>query len=199
MKRETLSHDAIFSDEAYAQKYALNHQKMAVNLGEEYVKKLTARGFTTGKILDSGCGAGITDVVLAQHFPGCEVTGIDLSAPLLEMARSSASEAKVSERVTFQSGDVQQIAYADNCFDVALNINMMHLVDNPLHMLNEIERVLSPGGFLFIADLRRSWLGIFEQEIKSAFSNREAEELIDQSNLRQGEFSSSLIWWRYEA
>ncbi|MEA3441734.1 MAG: class I SAM-dependent methyltransferase [Chloroflexota bacterium] len=199
MKRETLSHNAIFSDEAFAQKYAQNHQKMAVNLGEEYVKKLTARGFTTGKILDSGCGFGITDVVIAQHFPGCEVIGIDLSAPLLEMARASASEAKVSERVTFQSGDVQQIAYADNSFDVVLNINMAHLVNEPLQMLNEIERVLSPGGFLFIADLRRSWLGIFEQEIKSAFSNREAEDLIDRSKLRQGVFSSSMIWWRYEA
>jgi hypothetical protein len=66
-------------------------------------------------------------------------------------------------------------------------------------MLNEIERVLVPGGYLFIADLRRSWLGLFEKEIRSALTLGEAKELFGQSQLREGTFSWGLLWWRCEA
>jgi ubiquinone/menaquinone biosynthesis C-methylase UbiE len=75
---------------------------------------------------------------------------------------------------------------------------MVHLVEDPVQMLNEIERVLAPKGFLFIADLRRSWLGLIEKEIKSALTLGEAKELFRQSKLREGVFSSSNIWWRFE-
>ena len=56
-------------------------------------------------------------------------------------------------------------------------------------MLNEIERVLASGGFLFVADLRRSWAGLFERGIKSALTLEEARDLFGQSNLREGVFS----------
>ena len=75
----------------------------------------------------------------------------------------------------------------------------MHLVTDPVRTLNEIERVLAPGGFVFIADLRRSWLSLVEPEIKMAFSLPEARDLFARSQLRPGDFSSSLLWWRFEA
>ena len=76
--------------------------------------------------------------------------------------------------------------------------NMVHGVSKPIIMLNEIERVLKPDGYLFIKDLRRSWLGIFESEIKSAFTLDEAKKLIEQSELRKGTFSKSVLWWNFE-
>jgi ubiquinone/menaquinone biosynthesis C-methylase UbiE len=75
---------------------------------------------------------------------------------------------------------------------------MVHIVENPVQMLNEIERVLVPEGFLFIADLRRSWLGCIEKEMKSALTFDEAKDLISRSKLRKGNFSSSALWWRFE-
>ena len=47
---------------------------------------------------------------------------------------------------------------------------MVHLVEDPVRMLDEIERVLVPNGLLFVADLRRSWAGLIEREIESANS-----------------------------
>jgi ubiquinone/menaquinone biosynthesis C-methylase UbiE len=76
---------------------------------------------------------------------------------------------------------------------------MVHIVEHPIQMLNEIERILIPDGSLFIVDLRRSWLGLSEKEIKSALTPKEARTLFAQSKLRTGSFSSSLIWWRFEA
>jgi ubiquinone/menaquinone biosynthesis C-methylase UbiE len=104
----------------------------------------------------------------------------------------------MGERVRFEKADVQEIPYPDDAFDVAINVNMVHLVGNPVGMLDEIERVLAPGGFLFIADLRRSWLGLFEGEIKSALALGEARDLFRRSRLRLGAFSWGLLWWRYE-
>jgi ubiquinone/menaquinone biosynthesis C-methylase UbiE len=198
MKRAALPHDRIFSDPNYAQIYARQHQEMAVNFGDEYAKKLSKRGFTRGRIIDVGCGSGATNLVLAQRFPHAEVVGIDLSAPLLELARDAAAKTTFRDRVTFEKRDVQQIPYDDDSFDVVINTNMVHIVKHPLRMLGEIERILAPDGHLFIVDLRRSLLGLFETEIKSALSMSEAKDLLGHSSLRKANFHWSLLWWRYE-
>jgi ubiquinone/menaquinone biosynthesis C-methylase UbiE len=198
MKRSQLTHEIVF-DEDFARKYAKHHQKMTEKFGYEYAQKLTSRGFQRGRIIDVGCGAGGTAIVLAKMLPECEVVGIDLSDPLLNIARESAQTDRLSERIKFEKVDVQQIPYAENDFDVVINLNMVHLVADPIKMLNEIERILKPNGILFIADLKRSWLGIIEKEIKASLTLSEARQLFERSNLREGVFSSGMLWWRFEA
>ena len=199
MKRVPSTHEGVFDDEDFAEKYARQHRRMAGRFGQEYSDKLSSRGFQKGKILDVGCGFGGTAIVLAQSFPDSEVIGIDLSEPLLKRANMAAQSANLDKRVRFEKADVQQIPYEADSFDVALNLNMAHLVEDPVRMLNGIERVLASSGFLFVADLRRSWAGLFEREIKSALTMKEARELFSRSELREGVFSSSILWWRFEA
>jgi ubiquinone/menaquinone biosynthesis C-methylase UbiE len=199
MRRSPLAHARVFDDEGYAEKYARQHWKMAERFGHEYARRLTSRGFQTGSIIDVGCGFGATNLILAQRFAGSEVVGIDLSEPLLRLARRAAADAGLGERARFEKADVQEIPYPDNAFDVAINVNMVHLVENPSGMLDEIERVLAPDGLLLIADLRRSWLGLVEGELRSALTLREAKEMFRRSRLRQGAFSWGLLWWRFEA
>jgi len=79
------------------------------------------------------------------------------------------------------------------------SVNMVHLVNNPLSMLGKIQRILKPEGYLFIKDLRKSWLGMFEKEINNAFTLNQAKKLIDDSELRKGYFSNGFIWWNFEA
>ena len=172
---------------------------MAQRFGREYAKKLSSRGFRKGRILDAGCGFGGMDILLAMAFPNSEVIGIDLSDPLLQKAGMDARAAELGERLKFEKADVRQIPYADNTFDAILNLNMVHLVEDPVRMLNEIERVLVPNGHLFVADIRRSWIGFIEAEFRSGLTLEEAEELFGRSNLREGAFSSGFLWWRFEA
>lgn len=199
MVRSPLMHARVFDDEDYAERYARQHWKMAERFGHEYAKILAARGFQKGKVIDVGCGFGATNLVLAEKLVGSEVVGVDLSEPLLRLARQAAAEADLGERVRFEKADVQQIPYPDGTFDAAINVNMVHLVEDPVGMLDEIERVLAPGGFLFVADLRRSWLGLLEGEIRSALTLAEARELFGRSRVRPGVFSWGLLWWRFEA
>jgi len=199
MERSPLTHERVFSDQAFAERYAKRHRKMVEGFGHDYSGRLSSRGFKSGRIIDVGCGSGGTDMVIAHHFPDCEIVGIDLSEPLLHHANQAARAADLGKRVTFRRGDVHQIPFDDVFFQVVLNINMVHLVEDPLQMLNEMERVLAPDGLIFIADLRRSWLGLMEKEIKSSLTIHEAKDLLGRSQLREGVFSSSLLWWRFEA
>jgi len=187
-----------FNEINFAVKYAKHHQKMTERFGNEYTEKLISRGFQNGRIIDVGCGAGGTLIALAKRFPDSEIVGIDLSEPLLNIAKENAEAANVDNQLRFEKADVQSIPYSDNHFDVVINLNMVHLVQEPITLLNEMERILAPSGFIFIADLRRSWLGLFEKEINVTLTLEEAKQLFQKSKLRNGVFSSSLLWWRFE-
>jgi ubiquinone/menaquinone biosynthesis C-methylase UbiE len=197
MKQSPLVHERVFAGE-FADDYARKHRKIAERFGHEIVAKLTLHGFKEGRILDAGCGFGATAVVLAQAFPESEVVGIDLSDPLLELALQTAQATDLQERVSFERADVQEIPYDDDSFGAVINLQMLHIVEDPVAMLDEMERVLSPGGVLFMADIRRSWVGLLDRVFRSALTVEEARDLIGRSNLREGVFSSDLLWWRYE-
>ena len=199
MKREPLTHERVFQDAEYADSYARRHQKMGEKLGQRVAKELRVRGFEGGRIIDVGCGSGATAIYLASALPLCDIVGIDLSEPLLQAAHSAAVAAGVTNRVSFESGDAERLSHDEDSFDVALCFNMVHIVERPVQMLNELERILRGDGHLFVADLKRSWLSIFEKEMASSFTLGEAQELFRTSKIRQGRFSSDLIWWRFEA
>jgi ubiquinone/menaquinone biosynthesis C-methylase UbiE len=198
MKKSPLVHERVFAGE-FAEEYARKHQKIAEKFGREIAEKLAQRGFQAGRILDVGCGFGATVIVLAQALPRSEVVGIDLSEPLLELAGRSVRAAGLGERVVFEKVDVQQIPYDDDSFDAVLNLQMLHIVQDPVAMLNEMERVLAPAGALFMADIRRSWVGLLDKVFKTGLTVEEAGALVRRSGLREGAFSSGFLWWRFEA
>lgn len=198
MKRMPLSHERVFAGD-FAEEYARKHRKIAERFGREFAEKLTQRGFQGGRILDAGCGFGTTAHVLSQKLPRCRVVGIDLSEPLLDLAIRTVRTADLGGRVAFEKADVLAMPYDKDSFEAVINVQMLHIVDNPIAMLDEMERVLTPAGVLLMADIRRSWVGIFDKVFKSALTVEEARALVHRSSLRPGTFSSDLLWWRYEA
>ncbi len=187
-----------FNDPVFAAKYARKHAKMCRDFAKDIGNKLADQNVSESHILDAGCGSGVTLISLAKRFGGVTGYGIDLSDSLLKIAVDECDKMDCSERIDFVKANVLDIPFEDNYFDVVININMAHLVDDPIKMLLEIKRVLKPGGSLFIADLKRSWLSIFENEIKVAMPAEEAEAIIEISGLEGGTFSSDMLWWKYE-
>ena len=187
-----------FNNPEFAKRYANKHLKMSRNFAQKLAVKLYKRDFKNGKILDSGCGPGFVIIELAKKFAECDFVGLDLSKPLLEIAENKNQKEKLTERVKFLEADVQDIPFPDNYFDFVININMLHLVEEPVKMLNEIERVMKPDGYFFMTDLRKSILGFLEKEIKSVFTVEESKKILVKSNLSKGQFSSSLLWWKYQ-
>jgi hypothetical protein len=50
-----------------------------------------------------------------------------------------------------------------------------------------------------MADIRRSWVGLFDKVFRTALTVGESGALVGRSKLREGAFTSDLLWWRYEA
>jgi ubiquinone/menaquinone biosynthesis C-methylase UbiE len=90
---------------------------------------------------------------------------------------------------------VESLPFEDDSFDVVINTNMLHIVKNPVKMINEIERVLSPKGELIFGDIRRSWIGYFMPIFKTTYTHKEGEEVLRQSNLRPWKLEKGFFWW----
>jgi ubiquinone/menaquinone biosynthesis C-methylase UbiE len=198
VKRSPLIHERVFAG-SFAEEYARKHRKIAEKFGHQVARKLALRGFRDGRILDAGCGFGATAILVAQALPRSTVVGIDLSDPLLELAIQETQAAGLDDRVIYEKVDVQKIPYDDDSFDGLISFQMLHIVEDAVAMLDEMERVLAPDGALFMADIRRSWVGLLDKVFRSALTLEEAAALVRQSILREGTFSSDLLWWRYEA
>lgn len=198
MKQQLEVPDTRFENPEFVKEYAAKHLKMSVNFANRIAAMLSARNFKQARILDAGCGSGDTIIELAKKFPSCDLYGIDLSDPLFIIANDKKQKEKLADRVKFLKADVQNIQFPHNYFDLVININMLHLIKEPLNMLNEINKVLKSDGLFFITDLRRSILGYLEKEIKSAYTFNEVKEIIAKSNLTKGKFSADMIWWRYQ-
>jgi len=108
-----------------------------------------------GRALDIGCGPGQLVIDLARRYPALHMTGLDLSAEMLVLARRNADAAGVGDRVAFKLGDAEDIPFPDGHFDLVVSSLSLHHWVDPMAVLNEMARVARPGGFYRVYDLRR--------------------------------------------
>ena len=105
------------------------------------------------RVLDLGCGTGTLTILIKQIHPESEVVGLDGDPRVLEIARAKAKKAGVE--IAFHEGMAFQLPYPDGSFDrVLCSLVLHHLTtENKRRALNEVYRVLRPGGELHVADL----------------------------------------------
>jgi ubiquinone/menaquinone biosynthesis C-methylase UbiE len=129
------------------------------------LRKLVARRAMAvkdrGEALDVGCGPGLLVMELARQAPGLHVTGLDLSEEMLEQAAENARRAGLAHRVAFRIGDAQQIPLPARSVDLVVSTLSLHHWSDPLAVLDEMARVLRPGGTFLVFDLRRDWAAPF--------------------------------------
>ena len=90
------------------------------------------------RLLDAGCGAGLVIRKAAER--GAVVSGLDATAELLEIAaeRTPAADLHV--------GDIDELPFADDSFDVVTAFNSIQYSPDPAHAVSELARVCRPGG-----------------------------------------------------
>ncbi len=103
--------------------------------------------------LDAGCGIGLQCLLLAENIGlSGHVTGLDVSANMLQRGREIARDAGLSEQVSFQKGDVANLPFDNDSFDWAWSVDCVgYDPREPLPLLNELARVVKPGGIVTIA------------------------------------------------
>jgi ubiquinone/menaquinone biosynthesis C-methylase UbiE len=103
--------------------------------------------------LDAGCGIGLQCLLLAEAvgLTG-HITGLDVSTEFLNRGEEIVNEAGLSERISFQGGDVANIPFSNNTFDWAWSADCIGYGPwEPLPLLKELARVVKPGGIVAIS------------------------------------------------
>jgi SAM-dependent methyltransferase len=108
-----------------------------------------------GRVLDLGCGFGLFSLYYATMRPRLELEGIDLDRRRILMARAAAKRLGLGN-VRYQVGDV--IEYRDSgLFDAAYMLDIVHHIraDAVRPLLEQMAKVLPPGGRLLVKDVER--------------------------------------------
>jgi len=104
-------------------------------------------------VLDLGCGAG-TDLLIAAQMTGSagRVIGVDMTSAMLDRARESAGVMGL-DPVELHEALIESLPLADASVDVVISNGVIDLVPDKDAVLDEIDRVLRPGGRLQLADV----------------------------------------------
>ncbi|WP_256522510.1 bifunctional 2-polyprenyl-6-hydroxyphenol methylase/3-demethylubiquinol 3-O-methyltransferase UbiG [Halobacillus sp. A5] len=98
-------------------------------------------------IADLGCGDGYGSYKLAEE--GYQVTGLDLSEDMIQLAKDRLAK----ETLQFVQGDLARLPFENEKFDAVMAINCLEWLEVPFQGLEEIKRVVKPGGTLCIGVL----------------------------------------------
>ncbi len=104
-------------------------------------------------LVELGCGPGFYARTLAARFPALDVVGIDRSRPLLDLAEQRADSVGLAN-CRFEWGDAQAISRASESVDAVIASRLITILPEPERAIEEIHRVLRPGGTCFIAEPR---------------------------------------------
>jgi SAM-dependent methyltransferase len=102
------------------------------------------------RLLDLGCGPGHAAAAFAPH--AAEVVGLDLTAPMLELARRLAAERGIAN-LRFERGDAARLPFEAGRFERVTSRLSAHHYADPAAVLREVARVLVAGGSFLLIDV----------------------------------------------
>jgi ubiquinone/menaquinone biosynthesis C-methylase UbiE len=106
--------------------------------------------------LEIGCGGGVFLNMVAQR--AARACGLDHSPDMVRLAKETNKYAIAQGKVEVRQGDAEKLPWPEGSFTCTANTSMWFFLENPQKVLEELGRVLKPGGRLVIATIKRSLL-----------------------------------------
>ena len=103
-------------------------------------------------ILDVATGTGDMAIMMTRHIPSSHITGIDISTGMLDIGRQKITRLGLQEKIDLQTGDSEAIHFPDNHFDAITVAFGVRNFENLEQGLQEMLRVLKPGGRLVVLE-----------------------------------------------
>lgn len=197
---------------AVARWYAATTKKSLDNF-KELAQRTAAQIQPHSRVLEVAPGPGYFAIELAK-LGNYEITGLDISKTFIEIARANAAKANV--KVDFRVGNASRMPFSDDTFDFLLCRAAFKNFTEPQRALEEMHRVLRPGGTALIIDLRRDasresihravtamQLGAMNAVIvrltfrfmllKRAYTKQQFEQFISRTNFKNSQIREDLI------
>lgn len=183
--------------------------KMERKMPMEKVKEEVVN-LLSGKILEVGIGSGAT---LSYYKKDADITGIDFSKGMLEIAREKVCELNL-ENIKLLEMDIENMDFPDNSFDSIFSSCVFCTVPNPKKGISEVYRVLKPNGkAVFIEHMRSEkcsvnlilkTLNIFSTCLLGTHLTRETEKTIrdagfskvESRNMMLGDVVRLIVAWK---
>jgi demethylmenaquinone methyltransferase / 2-methoxy-6-polyprenyl-1,4-benzoquinol methylase len=132
--------------------------------------RIIGRSFKNPKILDVATGTGDLSIAAMKLDPE-HITGIDISAGMLEIGRKKIRKKGFSGRIDLTEGDCENISFPDGSFDVAMVAFGVRNFADPLKGLSEMTRVVRKGGMVLVLEFSRPQRFLFRQLYRFYFLN----------------------------
>ena len=100
-------------------------------------------------VLEIGCGNGTGTKLIQKYFKPEKIHAIDLDQRMIEKAVKKNMDSTIS----FAVGDATKLQFENNQFDAVVDFGIIHHIPNWEKCLEELKRVLKPGGELILEDL----------------------------------------------
>ena len=101
--------------------------------------------------LEIGCGSGNGTKLIKKYFSAKNIVGIDLDERMIRIAERRNTDPGIN----FMVSDASKMDFPDNSFDAIFDFGIIHHIPNWKDCLNELSRVLKPGGELILEDLSK--------------------------------------------
>jgi len=192
-----------FIDSDTAQFYDEHARRFMGTIYLRFAAKAARLNLPGNRVLDIGAGSGLLASKLAKARPDWQITGIDISEEMLNLARQSAALAGYLERMDLRQSSAETLPFPDGQFSLVVSNASLHLWTDPLKVFGEIARLTAPGGYCLIWDnlrtgrlaplmsmlgrmmgmnaaQRRLWLNA----VRSSYTSEEAKAMLKESALK---------------
>lgn len=144
-------------------------------------------------ILDVATGTADMALMAYKLLQPEQITGIDISAGMLELGRKKIDKEGLGDKIQLHSGDSETIKFADNTFDAVMVAFGVRNFENLENGLAEMRRVLKPGGRLVVLEFSKPrhkavkifynlYMGIVAPQVARWFKqNKEAYRYLNES------------------
>ena len=121
---------------------------------------LSLKPYNPKQILDIAAGTADMCIKSYEYLSPDTVTGVDISEQMLDMGRVKVAKAQLSDKITLQVQDVSAMTFADASFDAATIAFGIRNFEKLNDSLQQINRVLRPGGHLLILEMNEPEKGL---------------------------------------
>ena len=150
----------------------------------------------TDHVLEIGFGPGLAIQKVAAIVSKGLVAGVDSSETMLKLAQKRNAASIAAGRVELKKGDVSALPCSSDSFDKALAVNVIYFMANPVADLQELYRVMKPGGraALFLeAKEKLAKMGALLDGVYTLYTAEQVVQLLNQAGFTRAWFETRVF------